>query len=350
MATYRTRKNQDGRLSHTATIRISVNGKSHSESKTHPDLKRLKRWVAKREEELRMPGMIDQLTHKGTTVGQVLAWYLKDFDGASKFGRSKLSHINFLLTLPIAELDAIHLDVSDLIYHAKSRDAGPSTINNDFVWLKNAMRDVRLSRKLPLSVQAVDDAMLLLRRAGIIGRSKERTRRPTIDEITQLLNYFKRQRKNIIPMPDVILFAMFSSRRQDEVTRIEWGDVDERRQGVLVKEMKHPKEKKDTFCHVPDRAWEVLQRQPQEGLRVFPYNGKSISSAFTNACKMLNIKDLVFHDLRHEAISCLFELHWDIPRVALVSGHKNWQSLQRYTQLVGPELFDKWRGFHFPAH
>jgi predicted metal-dependent RNase len=38
-----------------------------------------------------------------------------------------------------------------------------------------------------------------------------------------------------------------------------------------------------------------------------------------------------FHDLRHDGVSRLFEMNWDIPRVASVSGHRDWNSLRRYT-------------------
>lgn len=55
---------------------------------------------------------------------------------------------------------------------------------------------------------------------------------------------------------------------------------------------------------------------------------------------MLGIKDLHFHDLRHEGISRLFEMAQTIPQVASVSGHRSWQSLKRYTHME--EVGDKW--------
>ncbi|KPY96295.1 hypothetical protein ALO43_200542 [Pseudomonas tremae] len=39
--------------------------------------------------------------------------------------------------------------------------------------------------------------------------------------------------------------------------------------------------------------------------------------------------------MRHDGISRLFEMDWDIPRVASVSGHRDWNSLRRYTHLRG---------------
>ncbi len=50
-------------------------------------------------------------------------------------------------------------------------------------------------------------------------------------------------------------------------------------------------------------------------------------------CPLLNIEDVDFHDLRHEGIPRLFEMGWNIPHVAMVSGHRSWTSLKRYTHI-----------------
>ena len=55
----------------------------------------------------------------------------------------------------------------------------------------------------------------------------------------------------------------------------------------------------------------------------------------TGAGKVLEIDDLHFHDLRHDGVSRLFEKGWDIPKVASVSGHRDWNSMRRYTHLRG---------------
>lgn len=50
---------------------------------------------------------------------------------------------------------------------------------------------------------------------------------------------------------------------------------------------------------------------------------------------------LRFHDLRHEGTSRLFEKGWSIAEVAAVTGHEDWDSLQRYTHLMAGKLADK---------
>ena len=53
------------------------------------------------------------------------------------------------------------------------------------------------------------------------------------------------------------------------------------------------------------------------------------------------IKDLHFHDLRHEAISRFFEMGLSIPEVALISGHRDSRMLFRYTHLRAEDVAEK---------
>ncbi|MDA9189819.1 tyrosine-type recombinase/integrase [Alphaproteobacteria bacterium] len=55
--------------------------------------------------------------------------------------------------------------------------------------------------------------------------------------------------------------------------------------------------------------------------------------AWERLCKRCNIRNLRFHDLRHEAISRFFELGLSIPEVQLISGHRDVRILMRYTHL-----------------
>jgi integrase len=146
-------------------------------------------------------------------------------------------------------------------------------------------------------------------------------------------------------MVELILFALFSGRRVDEITRLRWADLEGDR--ILVREMKHPRQLVDTWVFLTDRALAIIARQPREGELIFPFNSKSISGAFTRMCQYLGIEDLHFHDLRHECASWLFELGLDIPRVAGITGHRSWASLQRYTHLRDREPVDKYAGWRW---
>lgn len=55
----------------------------------------------------------------------------------------------------------------------------------------------------------------------------------------------------------------------------------------------------------------------------------------------IGLKDLRFHDLRHEAVSRFVEAGLSDQKVAAISGHKSMQMLQRYTYLRAEDLVDE---------
>lgn len=156
-------------------------------------------------------------------------------------------------------------------------------------------------------------------------------------------------------MHRIIPYAMFSTRRLGEIARITREDFDAEGKRQLVRDMKHPGEKagNDQLVDVPDEAILFMggalnfELSAETGIpvsgRIFPYSEDAVGAAFTRACKFLEIEDLHFHDLRHEGVSRLFEMGWSIPRVATVSGHRSWQSLQRYSHIR--QVGDKWSGW-----
>lgn len=339
------KRERKGGTVYQAKIRIMKGGKTYNESETFTRRALAKEWAGRREAELRVPGALEQLMHEGVAIKQVLQWYKDDYDGATQFGRSKLSHINFLIGHSFAGTDAISLTPRQVLAHLRERrkTASAATVNNDMIWLSNAFRSARIDRGVPVASQALEDAAFLARKERLIGKPRERNRRPSLAELEKLVAYFQKMRRAKIPMVDIIGFAIFSTRRQEEICELRRSDMDNG--GVWVRDMKHPRDKRDTFVFLPEKAVEIIDRQPEADV-IFPYNSKSISAAFTRACLMLGIEDLRFHDLRHEGISYLFEQGKQIPEVAMVSGHQSWGSLKRYAHIkvmgdkyAGCELF-----------
>jgi len=331
---------------YTARIRIKRDGKTLvDESQTFVKRSLAKAWADKREVFLSDPFNLKKVVAGGLSVGDVLAWYRDEYQRVKPFGRTKLDAISQLINRDaLADLDALSLTSGQLVRHAFARageGTGPSTVNNDFVWLRVALRAHRIGNDSAVDERVVDDAALLCRKEKLIAKSNERDRRPSVDEMKKLLSFFgERDGRAELPMVDIVLLAMVSGRRQDEICRIRWADLDSKNSRVLVRDMKHPRQLVDTWVDLPARAMKIIERQDRVDERIFPFVSKSVSAAFTRACKFLVIDDLRFHDLRHEAASCLFELGLDIPFVAKVTGHKSWSSLQRYTQIE--QRGDKW--------
>ena len=71
----------------------------------------------------------------------------------------------------------------------------------------------------------------------------------------------------------------------------------------------------------------------RDDARLFATSAGAVRQAWDRLCRRAGIENLYFHDLRHEAISRLFEMGLSVPEVALVSGHKTPAQLFRYTEM-----------------
>jgi integrase len=180
------------------------------------------------------------------------------------------------------------------------------------------------------NMKAYEKASVFLRKHGIVGESESRDRRVTDAELEAILAAMVAPR---LPYRDILFFQLHSAFRIGETCRLRWADLNEEDRTVLIRQRKHPKKKTDEIAPLLDAAWEIIQRQPRGGEFIFPYEPNTISHAFADFAEGAGVEDIHVHDLRHEAISRLFEMGFDITEVRLFSGHKDLKMLQRYTHL-----------------
>lgn len=69
--------------------------------------------------------------------------------------------------------------------------------------------------------------------------------------------------------------------------------------------------------------------------------GSAVRSAFDRVRIQIGAPDLRFHDLRHEAISRLFEGGFNSIEVSAITGHRDVKMLKRYTHLRAADLATK---------
>jgi integrase len=64
-------------------------------------------------------------------------------------------------------------------------------------------------------------------------------------------------------MQKIVVFALFSTRRQEEITLLRWDDLDEDR--ILVRDMKHPGDKKgnNVYCELQREALAIIETMPR---------------------------------------------------------------------------------------
>jgi integrase len=346
MGTIVERKRRDGSSYFTAQIVIKRQGKAHREARSFDRRQAANAWIVRREDELRKPGGLER-AGKDPKLGDVIDRYLRESE--KKMGKTKRQVLRTIMTHEIAQLRCSHITSADVVSFAKALPVSPQTVLYYVSTLGSIFRLARPAWGYALDRQTVRDALIATKDLGLTAKSRQRTRRLTVAELDRLLEHFtiaKARRPASLPMKQIICFALFSTRRQEEITTIRWTDYENNR--VIVRDMKNPTEKfgNNVWCELPPEASAIIDAMPRRAEQIFPYSNEAISAAFTRACKLLGIEDLHFHDLRHEGVSRLFEMGRTIPQVASVSGHRSWQSLQRYTHLrqVG-DKYENWSGW-----
>lgn len=156
------------------------------------------------------------------------------------------------------------------------------------------------------------------------------------------------------PIGSVVGFALETAMRRGELAAMRWEHLDRDKRVLRV-----PESKNGTPRGVPlsSRATQILSALPRrlDG-QVWALRRDSISQAFSRVLRNARVRyeeecarsgvkpeatllaDLRFHDLRHEAISRLFERGLNPMEVAAISGHKTLQMLKRYTHLRAEDL------------
>ena len=340
MGTITQRKRADGSAAYTAQIRVKSGGKiTHSEAQTFERRALATEWLRRRETELHQQRASGVVPHQAITIGKILENYAAS-KGLADWGKTKVNDIRKLQSSSIADKDATQLTVQDVIEHIQLRRTvdgiAPATALNDVVWLRQALLHARSESGLSHPVEVIDSAKHELSRRRLIQKSRNRVRRLAPGEEKMLLDYFAiRDQRSDIKMVPVMRFAIATARRQEEICKLLWADVDFEKGIAWLDDVKHPRMKtgnRRAFRMLSDAA-AIVGAMPRLKDQVFPFRPRSVGTAFARACQMLGIEGLHFHDLRHEATSRLFERGYSIQEVSQFTLHESWATLKRYTHL-----------------
>lgn len=382
MASIRTRTSKDGIITYQAEVRIKRAGKVvWRESSTFPRKKMATLWAARRDLELAEPGRLEQLLEskdsESLTVTKLIDKYVEVVFPLKPWGRSKTDTLKQIQNADFGSLTSELVRARDIIDHCKkwSERSSPATALQHYIYIRGVFGVASELLRCDVDYSQVDIAQRTLSKLGIIGKADERDKRPTVAEMTKVVSLAHSRRlkqleknvvrKDLIPMDKILVFAMFSGRRQAELGRMMRSNTDYERKRVLIPDMKHPTKKagNDIWVAVPDEAWRVMLTMPVNDKKPdhwFPYFGKTLGDRFRQLLKDCGMWDgespdgnIRFHDLRHECASWLFERDgykgqsWGVPRVAAVTGHQDWNSLKRYTQIESIEPNDKWEDWEW---
>jgi integrase len=327
--------------------RVQVRRKGRYVSETFLRRDDARRWAIEAERQIdRGEAPNESRIARLKTFGELIDLHIDDMCAVGKAPlRSKAATLE-LLKRQLGKCTMASLDRERLIRFGRdhaTQGAGPVTLGIDIGTIKHILSHAAAVHGLPVKVEPVDLARIALKRLGLVGKGEERDRRPTQDELDRLIEHFDGNPRQIIPIGRIIRFAVATAMRQEEICTVRWSDVEARARMLLIRDRKDPRHKKGNNQRIPlfaasgYDAWVILEEQrairSNDDDRIFPFNGRSVGTAFRRGCTELKIEDLHFHDLRHEGTSRLFEAGFTIEQVALVTGHKDWKMLKRYTHL-----------------
>lgn len=302
-----------------------------TQTKTFSTRAEADRWATVIESEMERGVFVSRSESEATSLTDVILRYSEEVLPTKKGAASDASRLK-TLDREIGHLKLASITTSIVAKYRDKRlkEVGPQSVVHEMNLLSRLLKSATLDWGIALP-GGLPTAMV--RKPS---KPKGRDRRVGHDELKAILKHTESQELSII-----VTLAIETAMRRGEIAALDWKHVD------LQKRTAHlPKTKTDAPRTVPlsSVAIRALQELPRRiNGSVFELQAESMSQAFERSCEphRANIKDLRFHDLRHEATSRLFEKGLNVMEVATITGHKTLDMLKRYTHLRAEDLAKK---------
>ncbi len=205
------------------------------------------------------------------------------------------------------------------------------TVRKELGTLSQVFKTARVLWKINLRENPVTVAREILSVTKTLQAGKQRIRRFEDGEYRALLTHCS-------PFARLLIrFALETGMRRGELANAKHKDIS--RGIIYIPETKTDQPRSIPLSKAAKRVIPLLPIQ-QDG-SLFGIKADRMTKLFIEARNAAGIEDLRFHDLRHEAISRLFEKGLAIQEVAAISGHSDWRTLKRYTHVLSGELARK---------
>jgi integrase len=292
------------------------------------------RWARQLETELDRTGILPNLRPaETTTLRTILERYMREVSPQKRGAKVETVRLKALAKRAICFRTMATLTTRDLATYRDERlmTVSSSTILKELNLISHAI-DTACRE---WGIQIPSNPCKLVRRPA---PPKGRTRRLEGDEEQQLLAGTAGGRNP--HLHDLVVIAIETGMRRGELLKLDWQHVN------LDEGVAHlPDTKNGESRDIPlsSRARSTLrgrwdaQGQPSTG-RALPTSESAVVQAWGHLCKRTGIANLHLHDLRHEAVSRLFERGFNVVEVATISGHKELRMLTRYTHLRARDL------------
>ena len=275
-------------------------------------------------------GETNVLAPKATTLADLLSRYGQEVTPGKKGCDPEQKRLSRLLRDPVSATPLSKLTSAKLAeFRDKRVNDGVRAAQYDLILIKHCIKIARLEWGISMSNNPVDAIRIP---NGI----KRRERRLRHGEYEALMKAAQSCRNTLIwPMVD---FAIETGMRRSEILSLRWENLSEQERIASLPDTKNGS-KRDVPLTL--KAAQVITNLPAHTDNIFPTSDYAVRHAWDRLVRRAGIEDLRFHDLRHEAVSRFFEMGLRVPEVALISGHKDFRMLARYTHITAENVRNK---------
>ncbi|MHB8455410.1 MAG: site-specific integrase [Acidiferrobacterales bacterium] len=356
MPTFEHRKDKDGNV---ITIRVKIRRRGLPLTSKNFDvhgpkvsdlnaaLRHAEKWARMIESEMDRGAFVSRAESESTTLRECLERYAREITPQKKGAAAEFSKIEILKAHPIAERVMVTIRGSDVAQYRDGRTklVGPATIVRELGTLSHVFNIARREwgmENLANPVQVVRKPKL----------PQGRERRLFPGELNAII-----AASESAELCTILQLELETAMRRGELTALLWCDVHLKSRYLQLRDTKNGDAR---TVPLSSKAIKLLSNLPRrlDG-RVWGMRADSITHAFERArdrarrryeekCKESGdtpkpcfLKELRFHDLRHEATSRFFEKGLNPIEAAAVTGHKDLRMLKRYTHLNPTVLAEK---------
>lgn len=274
---------------------------------------------------------VDRSKAERTTLKDVIERYIEEVAPTHKGGKEEALRLKKILRddpkLVVHSLAALTTRHFEQYRDRRLKEVSPGSVKRELGMLHCVIEFVRKSHGM------IENPVSDVRRPIVRDARDTRLRHGDQEKLLEAC----RESKNPWLAPAVIL-ALETAMRRGALLSLRWEDVDFDRKVIKVQETERgkPVPREVPLSPLAIATLKALPRALSGDILLI--TAEALKQGFERARDRAGLSHLRFHDLRHEATSRLFERGWNVMKVAAVTGHKDLQSLKRYTNLRAEDL------------
>ena len=328
--------------------RVEIRKRGHKPIyQTCDTLKEAEKRAREIETEIDAGSYVDKSEARRITLRQALEKYRKEIVPTKRHPYQENKRIDRWLKNDLAYKTLAALRGADFAQYRDLRRAAGRAENTIRLELQLISHLFEIARK-EWRMESLSNPLKNIRKPG---GSKARERRLLPGEYEKILTQL-RSSPNFFAAAAFQL-AIETSLRQGALFKIRWEWIRLEERLIYIPKNERGAENKGVPPILPlsTRAISALHELQQFHLTehpgtspdgpIFATTVNAVICIWKRALKKLDIADLRWHDLRHEAVSRLFERGLNPLEAASISGHKSLQMLARYTHLRPESLLDR---------